>query len=149
VSNKPVGKFIIGTLYFFVLLLPMLLILFVLIFGVIRDIRGVRISGFAGPENSEVVFGCIAFIIGISLIVPAFRLAYYKLPWLFPTVKILLVDAAILIVGYLAINYGYQVRDPERHAIFFMLSIIAIVVGTLLMCIWFNKKKVEYVGDSK
>jgi drug/metabolite transporter (DMT)-like permease len=84
--------------------------------------------------------------IGISLLVPAFRRMYYKLPWLFPLIKIFYVNVLITSIAHMIMNFGYEIQDETRHSIFFALTIAEIVLGRFLMCLWFSRNRVEYVG---
>jgi hypothetical protein len=118
------------------------------VFGFISDINAVLQSGFAkSNEKNMMVLGFMGFFIGMSLVMPALRRMYYKLPWLFPLVKILYLDVIILGVAAMIINYGYEVQDKTRHTVFFFIMLGEIIAGRLLMCRWFDKKKVKYVGS--
>jgi predicted membrane protein len=137
---------IVAVIYFFGIMLGTI---FLLIYAPTRffsDILKIRESGFSTIDAGLAVIAFLGLAIGISLLVPAFRRMYYKLPWLFPLVKILYVNVVILAIATSIMNYGYGVQDAHRHTIFFILTISAIVIGRLLMCLWFHKKKVEYIG---
>jgi hypothetical protein len=148
VDTKTVIKNFFGALYFIFILLPSLFFLCFTILGFIVNIMTVRQSGFAGNPPVIPLIALFGVPIMLSLLVPAFRQAYYKLPWLFPLVKTTFVNMVIAGMGTLIIDFGYQVQEPARNTLFTVLAIAAIAIGRLLMCIWFNKKKVEYVGDT-
>ena len=138
-------KKIICGIYFatFMLLIIVMMVLYPIMAP--NLIRMIRTSGFGGP-NDMYMLSVFGLIIGLSLLIPVLRQMYYWFPWLFPFVKIFFVNCAILIVGTTILNFGYQVQNPTRHTTFFILMICFMVIGRVLMCFYFHKKNVEYVG---
>ncbi len=137
---------VVAVIYFFT---AMMIVLFLLgggPFMLISNIDVIRESGFANPNSGQAIMGLSGLFIGISLLIPPLRKMYYKLPWLFPFTKILFVDVLILSIAVAILNYGYEIQSSSRHAIFFGLMIGQIIIGRALMCIYFNKNKVEYIG---
>jgi len=132
--------------YFIAIMLATILLLIFAPVMLLGDIRTIQESGFASSNAGLAFIGGLGLFIGISLIFPAFRRMYYKLPWLFPLVKIFYVNVVITAIANMIMNYGYEVQDETRHVTFFALAIIEIVIGRILMNLWFNKRKVEYIG---
>ncbi|MDR2697531.1 MAG: hypothetical protein LBB40_03535 [Holophagales bacterium] len=135
-----------AVIYFITAMLSTILLLIYIPIVMLMDIGRIRESGFATANVSLGFIGLLGTLIGISLLVPAFRRMYYKLPWLFPLVKILYINVVITSVAKLVMNFGYEIQDEARHTKFFALTIAVIVIGRILMCLWFNRKKVEYIG---
>lgn len=133
-------------IYFILVMWWMLLMLAIVPFTLLGNIQTIRSSGFSMANMGIMFMGLFGLFIGISLLIPAFRKMYYKLPWLFPYVKILYVNLVIMGVATLILNYGYEVQNSTRHTSFFMVMIAQIVICRIAMCIYFNKKPVKYIG---
>jgi len=133
-------------IYFLAVMWWVLLLLPFVILMLITDIGTIRSSGF-GTVNSGVTFVAVfGLFLGLSLLIPAFRKMYYKLPWLFPYVKIMYLNLIIVSIAEALLNYGYQVQNPTRHTLFFILMIVQIIVCRLLMSFYFSRTKVLVVG---
>jgi hypothetical protein len=65
---------------------------------------------------------------------------------MFPLVKILFFDVAALSVGVMILNLGYEVQDESRHKLFFIMMLVQLILCRAAMCIYFSKKKVQYIG---
>ncbi len=63
-------------------------------------------------------------------------------------IKILYINVVILGLGVTILNYGYEVQSPDRHNLYYMLMIIQLIASRILMCIYFERKNVEYIGGS-
>lgn len=124
------------------MLMPMLTFI-----TLVADIPTIRASGFAVPSVPPPFIAIFGLFIGLSLSVPAFRKMYYKLPWLYPYVKIIYMDLVIVGVASMILNYGYQVQNPTRHNLFYILMLIQLVVCRLLMCVYLQKRRVNYIGE--
>jgi hypothetical protein len=135
-----------ATLYFIVVMVPTLLLLILSPTLFLGNIIQILESGFTTLTSDMAVTMLLGFLIGISALFPALRLMYHKLPCLFPFVKILYINVIIMEVAPLILNYGYEIQDSNRHTIFFVLTILEIIVGRALMCLYFHKKRVEYIG---
>jgi len=136
-----------AVIYFIAVMLPTIpLLIFVPVLSLLIDITTIRVSGFASTNAGSAFIGVLGMIIGISLLIPAFRRMYYKLPWLFPLVKIFYVNVVITSIATIIMNFGYEIQDETRHNIFFGLTITEIFIGRILMSLWFNKRKIEYIG---
>lgn len=136
-----------ATIYF---IFPMCFVLLLLIFipiSFISDVNSVRDSGFAGPNSAAPIIGMCGIFIGISLLIPLFRRMYRVLPWLYSFVKIFFVNLIILSIGITILNQGYQVNNNARHAKFFILMIVQIVICRIAMCIYFKLKPVKHVEE--
>lgn len=110
------------------------------------DIQTIRSSGFSTTNIGLQLIGVLGLFIGLSLLVPALRKMYYKLPWLYSYVKIFYVNIVIMSIATLILNYGYEVQNSKRHSIFFILMVLQMVICRIGMCIYFNKKPVQYIG---
>ncbi|MBU3132690.1 hypothetical protein KPL40_09490 [Clostridium gasigenes] len=129
---------------------PMCFVLLMLVFMPISfftSVSSVRNSGFAGQNMGGALIGICGLFIGGSLLIPPLRKMYKKLPWLYSLIKIFYVNLIILSVGLIILNMGYQVKDDARHAKFFILMIVQIVVCRIAMCIYFNLKPVKYIEE--
>jgi len=136
-----------AVIYFLSVMWWVLLMLLFVPIGLIFDINTIRNSGFSTTNVGLTFIGVFGLFIGLSLLVPAFRKMYYKLPWLFPFVKIMYSNVIIMSIATMLLNYGYEVQSPARHTIFFIIMICQIIVCRALMCIYFSKNKVQYIGD--
>ena len=125
--------------FFFVMTWLMLLLIFVPIL-ILWEIYTVRTSGVSVTNDHLAFAGTAAFMIGISLVIPAFRLIYRALPWLFAYVKMFFLNLIILSVALLILNYGYEVQNSDRHKLFFILMIVQIVVCRLAMSVYFHRR---------
>jgi len=145
VKNLPT---IIAVAYFVIVMLPTALLMAFIPFLLIADMNVVRASGFAGPDPSAYLL-LISLPMGLSMLIPPFRRMYYRLPWAYAFLKIFSVNIVILVLAVSILNFGYQVQDNARHTIFFILMILAIIVGRALMCLYFRWKNVEHIGGAK
>lgn len=135
-----------AVIYFFVVMLILMLMLIIVPFILISEISTIREVGFATSTIGTTFIGVFGIFIGISLLVPVFRKMYYKLPWMFPFVKILFFDVVVLSIGVMILNFGYEVQSESRHTLFFILMLIQLILCRAAMCIYFSKKKVQYIG---
>ncbi|CAG9623149.1 hypothetical protein [Sutcliffiella rhizosphaerae] len=108
-----------------------------------NDVSVIRTSGFAGQNMSVELISVAGLFIGISLLVPVLRKVYDVLPWLFSFIKIFFVSFVILNIGTSILNYGYEINNPTRHTIFYILMIVFVIIGRLAMCFYFWKKPVN------
>jgi hypothetical protein len=131
--------------YFILVMSWLIPLLLFLPFGIITDINTVRVSGFSGQNTGISFIAVLGALIGFSMLIPAFRKMYYKLPWLFPYVKIFFINVVIISVASMIINYGYEIQNETRHTIFFILMLCEIVIGRILMCLYFSRKKIGHI----
>jgi CDP-diglyceride synthetase len=132
-------------IYFIGVMLGTILLLLLVPVLLLNDIATIRESGFSSANDGWAFIALLALFIGISMLIPAFRRIYYNLPWLFPLVRIFYINVVITAIANVIMNFGYEIQDEKRHAIYFTLTIAAIVVGRILMCLWFNKRRVEHI----
>lgn len=138
-----------STSAFLYFVLVMWWVIFLLIFSplmLVSDIQVIRESGFATANTGLPLIGILGLFIGLSLLIPAFRRMYYKLPWLFPLVKILFIDVVIMGIAITILNYGYEIQSAIRHTIFYVLMIMQIVICRLGMCLYFHKRPAKFLG---
>lgn len=137
---------IAALVYFLTVMWWVLLLLMFVPLGLFSEIDTVLSSGFATTNIGATFIGIFGLFIGLSLLIPAFRKMYYKLPWMFPFVKILYPNVVIMSIATMLLNYGYEVQSPARHTLFFVLMIVQIILCRALMCIYFSRNKVQYIG---
>lgn len=131
---------IAAILWFFGVLIWMLLMLPITILMLPSDITSILESGFGTQPIGFTFLLMFGLIFGITMLVPAFRKCFYKLPWLYPYITILTADITILAISIEILNYGYQVQSDSRHTIFLILMIAQIVVCRIALCIFCHKK---------
>jgi hypothetical protein len=135
-----------SVIYFAVVMTWAMYWLIVVQFALVDSIKTVRRSGFATTNYGIPFLSMFGLAIGISLLIPILRKMYYKLPWLFAYVKIFYTNVIILSIALVILNYGYEVQNETRHTVFFILAICAIVIGRVLMSLYFHKKNVAHIG---
>lgn len=138
---------IAAVLWFFGVLIWMLLMLPLTIIMLPTDISTIIKSGFATQTIGFIFLVIFGLIFGITMLAPAFRKCFRKLPWLYPYITVLMADVTILSIGIELLNYGYQVQSDSRHTLFLWLMIVAIVVLRVAMCIYFHKKPMRIARD--
>ena len=136
-----------AVLYFVLVMLPWVCLFMPLYLLVdIGSIFNVIQIGFS-TSSSIFMVGFFGMIIAISLLVPALRQMYYKLPWLAPFVATVGCDYAIVCVALEILNFGYQVPTTWRHVLFIVLMLLWIVGARALECWWFKRHPVRYVEE--
>ena len=105
-------------------------------------------SGFSNTSVMHVV-GLCTFFISPSFIIPGLRRMYYRLPWLEPFIKYLLIDSTILCLGYEILNFGFQVVDPGRHTLFIGLAVAWLIGARLVQCTIMTKRPIQFAGVSE
>lgn len=138
---------IAAILWFFGVLIWMLLMLPITILMLPSDITSILESGFGTQPIGFTFLLMFGLIFGITMLVPAFRKCFYKLPWLYPYITILTADITILAIGIEILNYGYQVQSDSRHTIFLILMIAQIVVCRIALCIFCHKKPMRIARE--
>ncbi len=133
--------YVVTVMWWLLLLLPL-----VPIMTIFSDIPGIINSGFSSSNTGIAFIGIFGLFIGISLLIPPLPKMYYKLPWLFPYVKIFYVDVIIMSIATILLNIGYEVQSDARHVKFFILMVAQIIICRVLMCIYFWKKNVNHIG---
>ncbi len=138
---------IAAVLWFFGVLVWMLLMLPIIIMLLPSDISTIIESGFAKQTVGFIFLMIFGFIFGITMLVPAFRKCFRKLPWLYPYITVLMADLTILSMGIELLNYGYQVQSDSRHTFFRWLMFVVVVVLRSAMCIYLHKKPMRIARD--
>lgn len=133
-------------LYFILVMWWIILLLAFLPIMLLDDIRIIMESGFSTVNSGMIFIGIFGLFIGLSLLIPSIRKMYYSLPWLFPYVRILYIDVVILGIATTILNYGYELQNTTRHAIFFILTIVQIVLCRIAMCIYLCRNPVKQIG---
>ena len=136
-----------AALYFVLVMLPWVCVFMPLYLLVdIGSIFDVIQIGFS-TSSSIIMVGFFGMIISISLLVPALRQMYYKLPWLAPFVATIGCDYTIVAVALEILNFGYRMPVTWRHVLFIVLMLLWIVGARALECWWFKRYPVRYVGE--
>ena len=138
---------IAAVLWFFGVLIWMLLMLPITLIMLPSDITSIMDSGFGTQPIGFTFLLVFGLIFGITMLVPAFRKCFRKLPWLYPYITILTADVAILSIGIELLNYGYQVQSDSRHALFLVLMLVQIVVCRIALCILCHKKPMRIARE--
>ncbi len=141
ISNIP------AVLWFFFVLGWMLLLLPFTIIMLPTDISTVIESGFATQTSGYMFIAVFGLIFGMTMLVPAFRKCFRKLPWLYPYITILMADVTILSIAIDLLNYGYETQNDSRHTLFLWLMNAVIIVLRVIMCIFFHKKPMRIARD--
>ena len=136
---------LMGWVIFLLPIIPLKIILTDI--GLVRAVGFSR--GFSGIADTVNFIWILGIPIALSLRIPAFRKMYYRLPWMYPYVKIYYLNLVIMAIALIILNYGYEVQNETRHTIFFILMLLEIVIGRVLMSIYFNWKNAEHIGGSK
>jgi hypothetical protein len=141
-----VSKFL-AAVYFIILMLPMIIAIPFIIYGLYADME-IIISTEASKENMGIIFIIVmCFIFSVPMIVPHFNFIFKKLPWLYAYVIFALLDVLLMSVGISIINYGYEVKNTQRHFLFLTFMIVWMVVGRLSICLYYKYKPMKYEGD--
>lgn len=138
---------IAAVLWFFGVLIWMLLMLPITLIMLPSDITSIMDSGFGTQPIGFTFLLVFGLVFGITMLVPAFRKCFRKLPWLYPYITILTADVAILSIGIELLNYGYQVQSDSRHTLFLVLMIVQIAVCRIAMCILCHKKPMRIARE--
>lgn len=138
---------IAAVLWFFGVLIWCLLLMLLFLIMLPSDISNIMKSGFGTQTIGFTFLWLICFIVGITMLVPAFRNCFRKLPWLYPYVTIITADIAIISIATEILNYGYSVQNETRHTLFYALMIIQIVVCRIAMCIYCHKKPLRIARE--
>lgn len=138
---------IAAVLWFFGVLIWMLLMLPITLIMLPSDITSIMDSGFGTQPIGFTFLLVFGLVFGITMLVPAFRKCFRKLPWLYPYITILTADVAILSIGIELLDYGYQVQSDSRHTLFLVLMIVQIAVCRVAMCILCHKKPMRIARE--
>lgn len=141
ISNNAAVLWFFGVLIWMLLMLPITLIMLP------SDITSIMDSGFGTQPIGFTFLLVFGLVFGITMLVPAFRKCFRKLPWLYPYITILTADVAILSIGIELLNYGYQVQSDSRHTLFLVLMIVQIAVCRVAMCILCHKKPMRIARE--
>lgn len=135
-------KNVLALLWFFGIFLFMIISLPIIVLVFLPStISNIFTSGFASANNGIMYFCVEALLIGITMVVPAFRIIFKKLPWLYSYCMLLLIDLLILAIFEIILNYGFESVNNTRHFIFTMIGIIQMIVSRIFMCFYFKKRQ--------
>lgn len=135
-----IANIVAGIWFFGVLIETILLLIFCNLAIFFGDIIGMLSSGFPTSTIGMILLFCVAFIFGITGLVPVFRRCYFKLPWLYPLCMILTMHLTILAIAELILEKGFEVISTPRHITAIVIMIIQVIVCRVIMCIYLHKK---------
>lgn len=138
---------VIACIYFITIILPFSLILWFIPIGMFMDINSITKSGFSGQNSGLAFLGAFGFIFGISMVVPALRRIYKKLPWLYVYIQVFMIDILILTVATYLLNIGFEVQNTTRHLVFFWMMIATLIISRLAMCVYYKFKPLKIVKE--
>lgn len=98
-------------------------------------------------NDSSAMIAGLGLGIGLSLIIPSFRMIYYKFPWLLSFSKINFTNCVILAISTYIINYGFEVINKTRNITFTVLVILQFLICRLAMSYYFYKKPVKSLEE--
>ncbi|MEK5475950.1 hypothetical protein NYE70_03250 [Paenibacillus sp. FSL R5-0407] len=145
-SWKSVFGTIAAWIYFLAVMTWLLPMLFLVPIMTLSDMGTVMESGFAVPNTGVFLTALFGLFIGLSLMIPAFRKMYDKLPWMFPYVKIMLINTIIVSVALLILNFGYEVQSDSRHMVWTIVMVVQIILCRILMSLYFHRKRAALTG---
>jgi hypothetical protein len=141
-----VSKFL-GAAYFIIFMLPVIIMIPFIIFGLCHDMKDI-ISNEIPKENMGFIFiVLLCLFFGLPMIIPYFRFIFKKLPWLYAYIILALLDMFLITIGISILNYGYEVKNANRHFLFLIFMIAWMVIGRLGICLHYKFKPIKYEGD--
>ena len=117
--------------------LPLYIIL--TIAGIIKVVY----TGFSSPDMVflSVIYLNVLFLLGfISSIIPVFRKMYYVFPWLAPFVKVLSIDAIVLLIGFWLINKGFETSIQSVHIRCIGITVFILILCRFFQCLYFKHR---------
>jgi len=136
-----------AVLYFLFIMWWVLLALLLFPLFFVMDVLQLREVGYLISGDMKAVISMLALFVGASLLLPGVKRMYYAIPWLFPLVKILCLNALILVAAMMTLSYGYEVQERVSKNIFFAIMIVQILISRLLMSYYLHKKPIRYQGS--
>ena len=131
---------IIAVLWFFgVLIWALLFGVFALIMIPCSDIAGMLSSGYSRSTEGLIFCFALGSIFAVTGLIPAFRKAYYKLPWLYPFSMMLLMNLFILSIAETIIAKGYAIDSTFHHVMAIIVMSIQIIACRIAMCKYLKK----------
>lgn len=129
-------------MWFLVVILITLLMLFMgQILIVFSSIIKTISIGFVGTtQNGPIVLAFCGLVFGLTGLIPALRRCYYKLPWLYPLSCIGMSNLFILSTAEMILFKGYESTNPKTHIIAIVIMALELVVGRIIMSVYYNKK---------
>ena len=141
IANLAAILWFFGVLIWVLLTLPFVMII------VSGDMISLVRNGFSTSNASFDFLFVYGLVFGITMLVPAFRRCFRKLPWLYPYITILSADITFLSVAIAILNFGFTVQNDTRHIIFIILAVLQIVVCRLAMCFYCHRKPVKIARE--
>lgn len=130
----------IAVLWFFGVLIETIFFTIIITIGIFfGDIIVMLKSGFTSPTIGFLFLFLAGLIFAVTGWVPAFRICYYKLPWLYPLCMMLVMHLSILSTAEVILAKGFAVISTPRHVATIVIMIIQIIACRAAMC-WYLKK---------
>lgn len=143
----------LGNLCLVLFFLPCILtVVVILLFApliAVMAINTVITTGFSTPMAMNALVLVCALLLFPTLLWSKLRKMYYNLPWLFPYVKIMFVNAVLLMVGEMILNYGYESVDESRHTLFYGLMVAWFIAARAIECYFFHRNPEKYIGGKE
>ena len=131
---------IITTIWFWWIMLGTLILGVVMILGILfSDILVMLKSGFSTSIIGYIVLAILGLIFAITGWVPVFRKCYYKYPWLYPFIVVMMMHLAILSIAEIILATGFSVISTPRHIATIIIMVIQVIVCRLIMCLYLKK----------
>lgn len=131
---------IVAILWFFGILIWALLFgVFALIMIPCYDIAGMISSGYT--KSTEGLFFCfvLGVIFSLTGLIPVFRKAYYKLPWLYPFTVMLIMNLFIVSIAETIIAKGFAIDSAFHHVMAITVMSIQIIACRIAMSKYLQK----------
>lgn len=97
-------------------------------------------SGAAmGTPTGFAMLAFIAFAFALTGWIPSFRKCYYKLPWLYPLVVMIMMNALIIAIAEWILYEGLSTMDTTHHVVTVIIVLAELILGRWLMCKYLAK----------
>jgi hypothetical protein len=116
---------------------------------IIGSIIKVIYSGFSLPAQfflSVVYLNLLFLLCLLSTSIPVFRKIYYVFPWLLPFVKVLSIDAIVIMISFWIINKGFESNIQLTHIKCILASIFICIICRFFQCLYFKYRKPIALG---
>jgi hypothetical protein len=141
-----VSKFLVVA-YFIVLMLPVIILIPFIIFGLYGDMKYIIYNEISKENIGFIFIMLICLLFSFPMLIPYFRFIFKKLPWLYAYITLALLDIFLISIGISILNYGYEIKNANRHFLFFIFMIAWMVIGRLSICLYYKFKPIKYEGD--
>lgn len=138
----------IFTVFYFLLMLLSILICIAAPIRSVQYIYGIIQSGYGSEQLGYFLLLSFGAFVAPSLLIPPLRKRLYSFfPWLYAFIKISFCNLFILALACIALNYGYEFLSSSRHLRFIALTLVILVIGRLLVCLYFHKRPISPIRE--